>query len=447
MLDLAVIKSTPRAGDSPPQNEKKPADRGAQSAQEQEFQTEYESTAEAPKKALKQNTETQEIPEEDSAEDLAIKGDVESEEADILIAIGESQPKQKDALGTTKGDAVTGLKTDGKTARESNEKTTPEQAAQSKSSGIEDSDGDALSSTASTGKQNGAPDALAGKKDLSGKTPAETIIMSKVVENTQKEVRTAPSDVRASTPLADTMNHSPVHQATAGAALNETKPVATKREAPLPRDAEFRVEASKPATTAATLVSVQNNSLIAKPQTLLKTDVIKEKSELTPVVTGDADSFTSWDTRSASQVSGSGLAQILNRSETPAMIARQMAEALQKLPDRPVEISLNPKELGKVRMNISAAEAGITVSIVAERPETLDLMRRNIEQLTREFQSIGYESIAFSFSEGEANQGYSDEQDSKERADTSQLGLVTEDEMQEQIHPMTSAGSGIDIRL
>ncbi|QJF52993.1 flagellar hook-length control protein FliK [Roseobacter ponti] len=122
----------------------------------------------------------------------------------------------------------------------------------------------------------------------------------------------------------------------------------------------------------------------------------------------DADTMLQWDPRAA----GSSTAQqAILRAETPGMIGRQMAEALQRLPDRPVELALSPRELGKVRMTISAAEGSITVNVLAERPETLDLMRRNIDELAREFQALGFETISFAFSEGQqqTNEDHSDD--------------------------------------
>lgn len=104
--------------------------------------------------------------------------------------------------------------------------------------------------------------------------------------------------------------------------------------------------------------------------------------------------------REARSATPSSLAQVLARAETPAMIGRQMAEILHRFPDRPVELALNPKELGKVRLSISATDAGVTVSVLAERQETLDLMRRHIHELAREFQDIGYGTVSFAFSEG-----------------------------------------------
>src|SRR5690606_15291901 len=46
---------------------------------------------------------------------------------------------------------------------------------------------------------------------------------------------------------------------------------------------------------------------------------------------------------------------------------------------------------------LSMADDGLTLSIVAERAETLDLIRRNADQLTRDLRDLGYQQIAFAF--------------------------------------------------
>lgn len=79
------------------------------------------------------------------------------------------------------------------------------------------------------------------------------------------------------------------------------------------------------------------------------------------------------------------------------LIARQMAEAMPTMPDSPVEVSLAPEELGKVRLTLHTVEGGLSVVVQAERPETLDLMRRNIDSLARDFREMGYASISFDF--------------------------------------------------
>jgi flagellar hook-length control protein FliK len=108
-----------------------------------------------------------------------------------------------------------------------------------------------------------------------------------------------------------------------------------------------------------------------------------------------------WNIRmlGAGPATASPVAQI--KPDMPPHIPQQIAEALHRSPDRPIEIALNPVELGRVRLTLSTSEAGISVNIVADRPETLDLMRRNIEDLGRSFADLGYEDISFAFGQGE----------------------------------------------
>ena len=89
--------------------------------------------------------------------------------------------------------------------------------------------------------------------------------------------------------------------------------------------------------------------------------------------------------------------------EIPRQIAVQIARAVESGAGGArgtVELSLSPEELGRVRLRLHPSEAGLSVTITADRPETLELMRRNIELLAREFQDIGYEDAQFDFAAG-----------------------------------------------
>jgi flagellar hook-length control protein FliK len=90
-------------------------------------------------------------------------------------------------------------------------------------------------------------------------------------------------------------------------------------------------------------------------------------------------------------------------------VAQQLVALAKPLPNGAVELSLNPEELGRVRMTLSPAEAGLSVSITAERPETLELMRRNADILAQEFRNLGYDSTSFNF--GDASHGTGQPQD------------------------------------
>ncbi|MFU8882074.1 MAG: flagellar hook-length control protein FliK [Rhodobacterales bacterium] len=85
-------------------------------------------------------------------------------------------------------------------------------------------------------------------------------------------------------------------------------------------------------------------------------------------------------------------------------VAHQFLTAASANAQGTVDIQLNPESLGRVRINMTMADGAMIMNIQADRMETLDLMRRNIDQLAQEFRMIGYDNISFSFGQN-AKQG------------------------------------------
>jgi flagellar hook-length control protein FliK len=94
-----------------------------------------------------------------------------------------------------------------------------------------------------------------------------------------------------------------------------------------------------------------------------------------------------------------------HRRVAPLPVTAQISHALAALPDHPVELVLAPQELGHVRLHLSAADGVATVAITAERPETLDLIRRNAEDLARDFRDLGYRDVTFTFGQDQRPSG------------------------------------------
>jgi hypothetical protein len=136
------------------------------------------------------------------------------------------------------------------------------------------------------------------------------------------------------------------------------------------------------------------------------------------------------------------------RPEIHHHVARQLAEAMFHNGNKPVELTLNPEELGRVRLSIKSAEHGIVVNVLAERAETLDLMRRHIDELSQEFQDLGYRDITFSFSESAHSETGADPDNPEGSpwSDESPLNGV-DDTLSDRIHISTSPLSGLDLRL
>ncbi|WP_170383882.1 flagellar hook-length control protein FliK [Ruegeria atlantica] len=78
------------------------------------------------------------------------------------------------------------------------------------------------------------------------------------------------------------------------------------------------------------------------------------------------------------------------RTETARAVANQIA-TLVSARGQPgtIEVALNPEELGRVSIVLNGREDGLHMTILAERPETLDMMRRHLSVLETEFQNFG----------------------------------------------------------
>lgn len=157
-----------------------------------------------------------------------------------------------------------------------------------------------------------------------------------------------------------------------------------------------------------------------------------------------------WDLRpqnsTATQLSSNAA---MLRTEIPNHVAQQLVQAMHRQPERTVEIALNPAELGRVRMKLSTTETGIVVSILADRPETLDLMRRNINDLGESFADLGYDDIAFAFGQNETPTDASQD-DQSDHAASSAIDL--DEQPSSKIEPLDTprlilSGDGIDLRL
>jgi flagellar hook-length control protein FliK len=120
-------------------------------------------------------------------------------------------------------------------------------------------------------------------------------------------------------------------------------------------------------------------------------------------------------------------------------MTQQLVVAVVQQSGGTVEIALNPSELGRVQMNMQMADGLLTMHIIAERPETADLLRRHLDVLTQDFRAIGYHNVAFSF--GDEPQRQARQQtviDHTDIAEEAPTAVVAHD---------TIARAGLDLRL
>lgn len=122
-----------------------------------------------------------------------------------------------------------------------------------------------------------------------------------------------------------------------------------------------------------------------------------------------------------------------------------VTELLARRPERLVEISLSPRELGSVKMSMTAGEGSLTLVVTAERGETLDLMRRHIDTLAQEFRRLGFSDLGFEFTQNDApSNPQVDEWVAKSVDDTE--GGALDATAQEPIPPAHSE-TGLDLRI
>jgi len=84
-------------------------------------------------------------------------------------------------------------------------------------------------------------------------------------------------------------------------------------------------------------------------------------------------------------------------------VLHQVAQRLASLPalperDAPLELTLDPPELGTIRVSVTRGAEGMVLHLQADLPETLDLLRRHGGALTQELQRQGLDHTGFSFS-------------------------------------------------
>ena len=77
----------------------------------------------------------------------------------------------------------------------------------------------------------------------------------------------------------------------------------------------------------------------------------------------------------------------------PQAVIGQVAVAIGRTSDRRVEIRLDPPELGRVQIHLTPVDGGVQAMVLADRPETQDLLRRHAEALARELGEAGYGNV------------------------------------------------------
>ena len=111
-----------------------------------------------------------------------------------------------------------------------------------------------------------------------------------------------------------------------------------------------------------------------------------------------------------------------------------------------IEVQLNPEELGRVRMSLNSQDTGGTVSILVDRPETLDLMRRHVDQLVREFRNSGWQEVAVSLEQNTDGSGLQQQGERNGAAERSDTPVASQNTTGEEPAPLPIAPPGFESR-
>ncbi|MFN3955586.1 MAG: flagellar hook-length control protein FliK [Pararhodobacter sp.] len=81
-------------------------------------------------------------------------------------------------------------------------------------------------------------------------------------------------------------------------------------------------------------------------------------------------------------------------AEMARSIAQQMGAQISADGKGRFEIALSPAELGRVEMVLQDSDNRLTLTVFAERPETMDLIRRNLGLLAQEMRDLGFAGLS-----------------------------------------------------
>jgi hypothetical protein len=93
-----------------------------------------------------------------------------------------------------------------------------------------------------------------------------------------------------------------------------------------------------------------------------------------------------------------GVASLREGQSLPHKLPETIAKACASASgDEPVELLLDPAELGRLRFEMTTTGDRVQVNLSVERGETLDLLRRNVDVLRNEFREAGFDASTLTF--------------------------------------------------
>ncbi|MFQ6546880.1 flagellar hook-length control protein FliK [Aestuariibius sp. 2305UL40-4] len=182
------------------------------------------------------------------------------------------------------------------------------------------------------------------------------------------------------------------------AIIPKPSPEARKGTAEVPPSQE-RVETATPSKPAKKATSIEATG----PQPRTASPI--SQMDVSPKLVSDLPDPQAFDppiVRASTAIDGAAPSRPLGAAGPPTpptapSIPGQIAATLSVSETGMAEIVLDPEELGKVRLTLTQTDGRTVLIVEAQRPETIDLMRRNLDELTAEFSDAGYANLSFDF--------------------------------------------------
>ncbi|WP_176440801.1 flagellar hook-length control protein FliK [Oceanicola sp. 22II-s10i] len=143
----------------------------------------------------------------------------------------------------------------------------------------------------------------------------------------------------------------------------------------------------------------------------------------------------------------------LRHDTPPRSVADQIADAARSTASGRVELVLEPEELGRLQMTLKSDGQSLSMTVFADRSDTLDLLRRHAHDLARALSEAGYDDVDLSFGQNRPQQHPATHQvndtpggtEDREDAAAADTAIPPAASPNEAIAP--AAQAGMDIRL
>jgi flagellar hook-length control protein FliK len=197
--------------------------------------------------------------------------------------------------------------------------------------------------------------------------------------------------------------------------------------------------------TTATLPDATVSLPTAATSTVLIVDAKPPENAVPDQRSFDAPGFMaaiSLTTAAASQPTASPPTTIA--SGIPPAVTPAIVEMTKLGNDGPLELALSPEELGRVTISIRQDGDFVRVTLAAERPETLDLLRRHANDLVADLRHSGFSGASLSFGQGDQGQPARFAESSE---DTNDQLLSSIPATSPPVPSRSRSGSGMDLRF